>query len=387
MKKKILLIQPSLQPPGGGNGVAAWMIEALKKEHRLSILTWRPIALPPINRYYGTSLKPTDFTAHLAYPASCFFLDRLPVSLSLLKTSLLLRYAKRQKHDYDLLITVNNEADFGRPGIQYIHFPWAYLPRPDVDLRWYHLSFLVDAYYNFCVKVADFSFERMKQNLTLVNSNWTGGKVRERHQIASTTLYPPTPGVFPDVPWAEKENGFVCIGRISPEKNIDKIIDILDNVRTQGHDIHLHVMGSLDNNPGYDDRIRRRAQENASWVFLNENLSREELVQLVARHRYGIHGMVEEHFGMAVAEMVRAGCIVFVPHGGGQTEIVAGDERVLYKTPEEATAKILHVLHDPTLQHSLRDFLATRKDLFSTERFVQRIQEIVRQFPGAPVAP
>jgi glycosyltransferase involved in cell wall biosynthesis len=387
MKKKILLIQPSLQPPGGGHGVAAWMIEALKEEHVVSVLTWRPIELQSINRYYGTLLNSTDFTAHLAYPCLRSFLDRLPVPLSLLKINLLLRDAKQRQLDYDLLITVNNEADLGRPGIQYIHFPWAYHPRPDVDLRWYHLSPLVDAYYTFCEKVADFSFDRMKQNLTLVNSNWTGGKVRERHQIGSTTLYPPIPGVFPDIPWAERENGFVCIGRISPEKNIDKIIDILAGVRIQGHGVHLHIIGTLDNNPSYYDRIRRQVQENASWVFLNENLSRGELAQLVAQHRYGIHGMAEEHFGMAVAEIVRAGCIVFVPHGGGQTEIVAGDDRLLYKTPEEATAKILQAMDNLELQQALRAFLATRKDLFSTERFVQRIREIVRQFPGTSVSP
>jgi len=379
MKKKILLLQPSLQPPGGGNGVAAWMIEALKKEHAVSVLTWRPIDLLSINRYYGTALSPADFTAHQTYPLLRSFLDHFPTSASLLKTSLLLRFAKQRQNDYDLLITVNNEADLGRPGIQYVHFPWAYNPRPDVDLRWYHFSLLVDAYYSFCVKVAEFSFTRMKQNLTLVNSNWTGEKVRERHQIGSTTLYPPIPGVFPEVPWAERENGFVCIGRISPEKELDKIIDILAGVRAQGRDVHLHIIGSPDN-PSYHARIRRRAQENASWVFLNENLPREELGQLVARHRYGIHGMAEEHFGMAVAEMIRAGCIVFVPRGGGQTEIVAGEDRLLYKTGEEATAKILQAMDDPELRQSLRDFLATRKDLFSTERFVQQIQDIVRQF-------
>ena len=38
-----------------------------------------------------------------------------------------------------------------------------------------------------------------------------------------------------------------------------------------------------------------------------------------------LHGMREEHFGMAPAEMARAGVIVWVPNGGGQMEIV-GDE-------------------------------------------------------------
>jgi glycosyltransferase involved in cell wall biosynthesis len=379
--RKILLVQPHLQPPGGGEGVAAWMIEALKQDHVISVLTWRPIDLAPINRYFGTSLRPSDFTAYLAYPALHRLLDRVPVRLGLLKNSLLLRMAKQMKDDYDLVITANDEADLGRLGIQYVHFPWAYQPRPPIDLRWYHCSSaVVEAYYRFCVRISGFSFERMKQNLTLVNSNWTGEKVRERHGIESTTLYPPAPGSFPDVPWAEREDGFVCIGRISLEKELDKIIDILTEVREQGYDLHLHIIGTKDDNPGYYAHIQQRVQTNASWIFLNEDLPRQDLVRLVAQHRYGIHGMKEEHFGMAVAEMVRAGCIVFVPRGGGQMEIVAGEERLLYQTPQEAVAKIRQAIADAAAQQSLRDFLRTRKDLFSTEHFINHIRDIVRQF-------
>ncbi len=378
--KKILLVQPSLQPPGGGNAVAAWMLEALKQENCVSVLTWTPIDLEPINRHFGTSLSPSDFTVYLAYPTLRRLMNLVPLPLSLLKTNLLLNAGKKIKDEYDVIFTVNNEADFGRRGIQYVHFPWAYQPRSRTDLRWYHFSStVVDTYYYLCEGISGFSLDRMKQNLTLVNSDWTGGKVREIHGIGSTTLYPPVPGVFPPVPWTEREDGFVCIGRISPEKELDKIIDILTGVRAQGRDVHLHIIGTSDN-PSYYQRIRQRVQENSSWIFLNENLSREELVRLVAQHRYGIHGMAEEHFGMAVAEMVRAGCVVFVPRGGGQKEIVAGEERLLYQTPAEAVTKIARALSDVGEQASLRDYLATRKDLFSPELFVRRIQDIARQF-------
>jgi hypothetical protein len=40
--KRVLMVQPSLNPPGGGNGVAAWMIEGLKTENRLTLLAWEP---------------------------------------------------------------------------------------------------------------------------------------------------------------------------------------------------------------------------------------------------------------------------------------------------------------------------------------------------------
>ena len=378
-RRKILLLQPSLQPPGGGNGVAAWMIEALKSDYAVSVLTCWPIDLTAVNRYYGTTLAPTDFTA-LRLPSALLYrlLSYVPLPLDLIKTSILQRQGKQIQAGYDLVISANNEADFGRKGIQYVHYPWAYHQRPKVDLRWYHGSAtVVAAYHRLCAHLSGFSFERMKQNVTLVNSHWTGKKVSERHGTPSITLHPPVPGDFPGTPWQDKEDGFVCIGRISPEKELDKIIDIITAVRARGYAMHLHIIGTAENS-SYYRHIRQRADHHAAWLFLNENLSRADLVQLVSRHRYGIHGMTEEHFGIAVAEMVQGGCLVFVPHGGGQVEIMGNEEQLLYRSVNEAVAKIIQVLSNTERQSALRAYLAARTQLFSTEQFMRQIQEIVR---------
>ncbi|HZY31890.1 MAG TPA: glycosyltransferase [Candidatus Methylomirabilis sp.] len=378
--KKVLLVQPSLQPPGGANGVAAWIIEALKQEHAVSVLTWTPVEPAPINRYYGTSLRASEFTAYGVHPIVRWLIDRVPGPIGKLKTAILLRLCKKMKDEYNVIITANYEADFGRKGIQYVNFPRAYQSRPDIDVRWNLFSpALLNAYYHLCQRISEFSVDRMKQNLTLVVSDWTGTKVRERHGIEATTLYPPVPGIFPEVAWEHRENGFIAIGRIAPEKELEKMIDSLAAVRSQGWDIHLHIIGSPEDSRYYE-QILQRVHENASWIFLEENLSREELVDLVSRHRYGIHGMAEEHFGIAVAELVRGGCLVFVPRGGGQVEIIGADERLLYSTPEEAVAKIVRTISDPDVQRSLSTHLASRKGLFSTDHFMRRIQELVRHF-------
>src|SRR5690349_13583568 len=129
-KETILLIQPSLGPPGGAAGVAAWMIEALRGEYDITVLTWDAVDVGHTNRYFGTSLRKSDFTALLPFPAQRWLVDRAPLPLTLLKMQLLVRRAKRLHRDYDLLISASNEADLGRPGIQYVHFPAAFLPRP-----------------------------------------------------------------------------------------------------------------------------------------------------------------------------------------------------------------------------------------------------------------
>jgi hypothetical protein len=89
---------------------------------------------------------------------------------------------------------------------------------------------------------------------------------------------------------------------------------------------------------------------------------------------YGIHAMDEEHFGMAVAEMVRAGCIVFAPNSGGPVQIRGGDQRLLYDSVEDAAQKIQSTMGNTERQKDLRDWLATCGTLFSAERFVNEFR-------------
>jgi glycosyltransferase involved in cell wall biosynthesis len=370
---RILFLQPSLQPPGGGNGVAAWMLEALKDDHAVTAFTWAPVALDEMNRFWGTSLAPGDVRL-LRVPARVRRLvDALPLPLSMLRTAVMLRIARRLRGQYDVPVTANNEADFGMVGVQYVHYPWNVFPRLQEDYRWYHLRPLLAAYYRLCTGLSGFTPGGMHHNVTLVNSDWTGRLAQQRYGFASRTVYPPVTGAFPDVPWHAREPGFVCVGRISPEKELDRVIDIVTAVRRRVPEVTLHLVGTGDHG-AYHRRIAGRVR--AAGFTLHEDLSRGALAALVARQRYGIHGMREEHFGMAPAEMVRAGCVVWVPDGGGQVEIV-DDPRLVYGSVDEAIATILRVLRDPHEETTLRKHLAGRAPLFSAERFMVEVRQAV----------
>jgi len=376
--KRLLMVQPSLQPPGGGNGVCVWMLEAVKDRYDITVLYQYPVDLKAINAFYGTSLQPHDLTLLPCKPGLVHLLDALPVSFSLLKTASLLRECERIQADYDVVLSVNNEADFGRRGIQYIHYPWHDLPRPVVDLRWYHRPpYTVPIYQHLCLRMAGFSRERMKTNICLVNSDWIGEKVRKLYPgIETRTLYPPVTGSFPAIPWEDRETGFVCIGRISPEKEIEKIVMILDRVRIDYPEVHLHIIGTPDD-PVYYEHILDLVRERTAWISLHVNIERQALLELIGRHRFGIHGMGREHFGMAVAEMVSGGCIVFVPDGGGQTEIVGACRDVLYHTSQDAVKKIKRVFPSRPLQDRLRTHLLEQASRFSVRQFTAEINEIV----------
>ncbi|HWP92367.1 MAG TPA: glycosyltransferase [Thermodesulfobacteriota bacterium] len=367
--------------------VAAWMIEALKKDNSVSILTWKHPDFEEVNRFYGTSLNESELGVHSVNPALRSIIDLDPDPATIQRQSYLMRLSKKLNSKYDVVISAENEIDLGCRGIQYFHYPYLYGKiKPDIDLP-RHRRFweTLKGSYRPWMLLSGFSYSRMVNNLTLVNSDWTGNKVREFYGISPITLYPPIPGTFPDIHWNNRENGFVCIGRFCPGKNFETIIKILTKVRARIPDIHLHVIGTPSPFAGeneYYSKLMRVVRENSPWVLLHENLSREKLINLISRHRYGIHANIEEHFGIAVGEMIKAGCIVFVHNSGGQVEIVGGDERLVYRTEGEAVEKIVRVMGNPDEQMSLIDYLNSRKEMFSTERFMRDIQEIVRQFQG-----
>ena len=95
--------------------------------------------------------------------------------------------------------------------------------------------------------------------------------------------------------------------------------------------------------------------------------------------KYGINGLTEEPFGIAVAEMVKSGCIVFVPNGGGQVEIVDNPE-LIFNDVQDAVSKICAVLNNRKRQSILLDHLQGQAIKFSSEVFKTQIRKEVRQY-------
>ena len=128
--KQLLIIAHSIQPPGGGNGVGAWILQALRRDYRLTLLSWDECDLASVNRHYGTSLETDDFRL-LRVPRRLRWVEAVPGSFSLVKYHLLMRFARGIAAHYEGVVSTCNEMDLGVPGIQYVHYPWGWLPRPE----------------------------------------------------------------------------------------------------------------------------------------------------------------------------------------------------------------------------------------------------------------
>lgn len=382
LKPRVLLVHRCLHPNGGGNAVAAWTIEALKDRARLTLLTLFDFDFGKVNRTFGTALIPGEIEVVLAPAWMQAIVEAVPTQGEQLRLGLLMTEARKllRRREYDVAIGTDNETDFGLAGLQYVHYPWHRPPLPG-ELRPIHrVPGLLRAYRWAAGPLLGVSMERIRRNRTLTNSAFVAGKIRDVHCIDATVVYPPVPGGFPPTSWKERETAFVGIGRLHPMKRWGAAVEVVAALRARGFPASLHVIGF----PEHPEETRRMCALAAKheWLKLHMDAPRVEMVRIVAAQRYGLHMMHEEHFGIGVAELLRAGCIPFAHHSGGPPEILGCHPELLFQTDEEAVEKIAAVLSSGDLQADLLARLEPRRQEFSEQRFMAEIRREVGVLAG-----
>ena len=384
MPPRVLIVQPYIGPVGGGNAVTSWTLQALRDHFRITVACLESFSSSGLNTAFGTSLRDTDFDIQVA-PSRYLSLKKvIPTRGALFECNAVLAWARRldRRQKFDVLLCLQNEADFGRPGIQYIHYPCWYLPRPESEMRWFHrLPGMLAAYRGICFGLSGATLAGVQRNLTLCNSHFVAGRHRKVHGQPSVVVPPPVPGNFPHVEWHDRRAAIVGIGRFSDYKRWPWAVEAVDELRARGFDLGLTLIGQVGDLSEAAELGRLQTMaKSRPWFRILRALTREQLAQEVAMHRYGLHAMEEEHFGIAVAELQRAGCIPFVHNSGGPPEIVGNRPELIFRDPADAAAKIAAVLQSAELETELRNWTDSRRDVYSAERFCSEMRGRVTEF-------
>lgn len=113
---------------------------------------------------------------------------------------------------------------------------------------------------------------------------------------------------------------------------------------------------------------------------------REVIDQELSTHTFALHAMVDEPYGMAVAEMVLAGCITFVHDSGGQVEIVS-QPQARYSDTEDAINKICAVMADEELKGKLRIEQSRNCHNLTKQRFQGEFTKLVTELEAGRIDP
>ena len=372
------VVHMDLMAKGGGESVCMNVLEALQEDHEVTLITLTDPDFDELNEYFRTEVR--EPRIEFATPFATALHSRCGLDYYVLQNALLSRYARRRADDFDLLVSTINELGLGANAVEYVHFPFDWTVSLDDDLREqiFHPTVEEDGVYErLCTGVAGIGRDAVAATRLLANSPWTADVVEEAYGTPPEVVYPPVDTAeFEDRPWEERENGFVTVGRIERSKRIHELVEIVGAVRERGHDVHLHVVGPTVDST-YCEEIEALAADRP-WLSIDGELPRSELVERVCSHRYGIHGKRHEHFGMAVAELAAAGSVPFAPATGGQSVILDDREELLYRSVDDAAAKIDRVLSRPSLRRELRPDPERIRRRFGRQRFHERFAEIAR---------
>jgi len=383
MKPLSLLIAHPWMARGGSEATAMWTLEALQDDYEITFVTAATVDWESLNRAYGTSVKP-DRIRLLEAPA-------LPTVDSPLRFShLQVRYFERYCHriavEYDLCLSAYNPIYFGRRAMHLIgDFSFSEEMRKRLYIhgaeKLRHRESLLRKLY-----LAAGSFIEVKKpplrewgDLVLANSAWSAGQLETHFGLrGSGVIYPPV--ILPKAPAHSSRDplGFVCLGRVVPEKELERIIRILGRVRESGFPVTLQLIGNLDDSD-YSRGLATSIAPHRDWITPTGFLDLEAKQRLLASQTYAIHACRIEAFGIAVAEMVSMGCVPFVPDTGGAGEIVSFPE-LQFGNDDEAVAKIIALVADPERTRHFRELLPARMEQFGPGKFMDQLRKVVIEF-------
>ncbi len=167
------------------------------------------------------------------------------------------------------------------------------------------------------------------------------------------------------------------LGRWVTYKRIDVAIRIVERARELGaRDLELDLVGFWDE-PAPDRKMLAELSANKGWIQWHENLGWAQINQLAGQCRFGLHAMVDEHFGIAVAELMTAGCVVLVHDSGGPPGIVE-DRRQTYVDVEDGARRLHAIWSSPELASELHAQARSRGLKYSPEAFCAAIRSELR---------
>lgn len=381
MKPKVYLIYPGDPINGGAPAVAVWSVVALRYDYDVRVVSCVDWPLVELNAFFGTDLKEGDFTLIRIHPLPWLgsFYEKLPRTL---KLNLFSRWVKCNL-DEGLCVSMCGEFDFGRPGIQYIHFPFysngtvSTYERASIGCK---DSLFKRIYRRWAERMSGWSLDSIRENETLCNSAYTASVTEEVYGCECQVVNPPVEVAgWPKRAWSERKNAVVMLGRIISYKRQDLGIEAIRKLRELGYDLEFYIVGHWDDDTAYNTKIKALESE-CDWLHVYADVSRVKLMDLVTACKYAIHGMDGEHFGIAVVELMAAGCIPFVPNQGGQAEIVQEQSEYLWYEPgnvPDLIRAMRRVLDSESNQSELAGFVYAAAQCYGVNLFSDKIRQHV----------
>lgn len=215
---------------------------------------------------------------------------------------------------------------------------------------------------------------RPKPKIVFCNSSWTAKNFKSlnNNDVKVKILYPPV-----DVKYFSEvanniqyENIIVTVSRFAPEKNLDKIVDIANDLKEEFKFIIIGGRGE------YSEPVISKLNAKIKKLKINNvellvNVPRSKLRKILSIAKYYLHPPLAEPFGIAVVEAMSAGLIPIVYRDGGAWyDIVSKVSDILgYSNVSEVPSIIRKIEKSKDVYIELRKKSIEVANLFTYEKF------------------
>jgi glycosyltransferase involved in cell wall biosynthesis len=184
------------------------------------------------------------------------------------------------------------------------------------------------------------------------------------------------------------------VGRFSEEKRYHWVIgEVLPRLREEVPSAKLYIFGATGTRTSraYYGRLLSLASRAGfkvsgdlgaeADVYLVENAPRDTINEVLDRARAFLHATVNEHWGVAVAEVMARGVPVVVHRSGGTWSDLVGEGSygLGYTSAEEAAEALAKLLTDPGLWSAMSRRSSERAADMMFTNFIGRFGGLVRR--------
>ncbi|WP_291523798.1 glycosyltransferase family 4 protein [Branchiibius sp. NY16-3462-2] len=267
-----------------------------------------------------------------------------------------LLHAARHRHDYDIVIDVQNGVPFWSPlaakvpvvnVVHHVHRDqWhTFFPGPIAGLGWWLESRVAPRVYRKSryVTVSEATREELAElgitsdRVDLIYSGNDQPEELERYAVLPRS---PRPSI-------------VVLGRLVPHKQVEVAIDVIAALRAAEQDVDLHIVGG-----GYwQDALEQHAAVRGvtDLVTMHGFVDEDVKHSLLASAWLVLMPSGKEGWGLTIVEagLHATPTIAFHYAGGPRESIVDGVTGYLVDDVDEMTDRVQQLLADPTLRETL----------------------------------
>ncbi|MFP4151807.1 MAG: glycosyltransferase [Alkalispirochaeta sp.] len=175
------------------------------------------------------------------------------------------------------------------------------------------------------------------------------------------------------------EKTFIFIGRLGPEKSVDRLINGMSLAMRRDHDIRLVLIGDGPGRRAYEDQVRELRLTKS--IFFLGRITPKELYTsgLIHNAVANVTASTTESFGMTVIESMASGTPSIVPDVPGISELAEDTGLTFHRDNlEELSDRALTLAHDRALRESLGAACLRRSKEFAGRLVADRFEELYR---------